>query len=166
MLPWHEVLQQASKGRWKCVGWNKFPWIIHPSFQTDSEKGCYKLRHVPSAPEQTPPQQSKALLKFCTLQSSPTTATVSFDRPSPSLPQKTHPSQHRWQHLARHVGRAEGAKIWVTAGSQGEKSQRNTSIDLTSPFLTPCYTLHQYFIHLWEKKKRKKKEINSPHILT
>lgn len=65
MLPWHEVLQQASKGRWKCIGWNKFPWIIHPTFKTDSKKGCCKLRHVPSAPEGTPPwqwQQSKPLL--------------------------------------------------------------------------------------------------------
>lgn len=26
MLPWHEVLQKAHKGRLKCVGLNKFPW--------------------------------------------------------------------------------------------------------------------------------------------
>lgn len=95
MLPWHEVLQQAKRGRWKSVGWNKLPWIIHPTFRTDSEKRCCKLWHIPSAPERTSPwqwQQSKPLLKSRTLQSSPTTATVSFDKPSPSLPQSTHPS--------------------------------------------------------------------------
>lgn len=95
MLPWHKVLQQAKRGRWKSLGWNNLPWIIHPTFRTDSEKRWCKLRHVPSAPEWTSPwqpQQSKPLLKSCTLRSSPTTATVSFDRPSPSLPQNTRPS--------------------------------------------------------------------------
>lgn len=166
MLPWHEMLQQARRGRWKSIGWNNLPWIIHPTFLSAPGKGCCKLRHVPSAPERTPPwqwQQSKPLLKSCTLQSSPATATVSFDRPSPSLPQKTHPS----------TSGSTWPGMWEELNGQRFESLLNLRVRKVRG-ISALVLLHHSWYHATHYTISlntllgggKKKKINSPHLLT
>lgn len=94
----------------------------------DSASGCWKKRHISSAPEQTTsclgcphgsygrPNLSCGPILFraaCLLPEAAKDTALSFDRPSslPLCPKYTH--HHLWPRLARHAGIAKWAKSWV-----------------------------------------------------